>query len=112
MVTTNNRQLNTINRSIATALFGTISVQFNKPKYRKCCWKSSGYEFKDVNEEISRKTVVDVEISNIKLCSQQEKRHRNFVDDAKSFLSAVSDASTRVNYSSYIVNGFCRKYAN
>ena len=39
-------------------------------------------------------------------------RHRNFVDDAKSLLSAVSDASTRVNLSSYIVNGFCRKYAN
>ena len=35
-----------------------------------------------------------------------------FVDDAKSLLSAVSDASTRVNLSSYIVNGFCRKYAN
>ena len=34
------------------------------------------------------------------------------VDDAKSLLSAVSDASTRVNLSSYIVNGFCRKYAN
>ena len=34
------------------------------------------------------------------------------VDDAKSLLSAVSDASTRVNLSSYIVNGFCWKYAN
>ena len=34
------------------------------------------------------------------------------VDDAKSLLSAVSYVSTRVNFSSYIVNGFCRKYAN
>ena len=34
------------------------------------------------------------------------------VDDAKSLLSAESDASTRVYLSSYIVNGFCRKYAN
>ena len=42
---------------------------------------------------------------------KNQKMTRN-VDDAKSLLSAVSNASTRVNLSSYIVNGFCRKYAN
>ena len=44
---------------------------------------------------------------------QREKSWTNVgVDDAKSLQSAVSDASTRVNLSSYIVNGFYRKYAN
>ena len=51
-------------------------------------------------------------VANWALEQELKFSSKKTVDDAKSLLSAVSDASTRVNLSSYIVNGFCRKYAN
>ena len=51
-------------------------------------------------------------VANWALEQELQFSSKKTVDDAKSLLSAVSDASTRVNLSSYIVNGFCRKYAN
>ena len=49
-----------------------------------------------------------IQIAKLYSYTSQPQIHTLGVDDAKSLLSAVSDASTHVNLSSYIVNGFCK----